>query len=478
LTSSALLVCGTSSGSGKSTVVTALCRSLARRGVRVAPFKAQNMSNHSSVTLDGAEIGRAQYAQAQAAGIEPEALMNPVLLKPTGERTAQVVVSGRAVGFTSPLDWGDQARSLLPVALDALATLRSRFDIVVAEGAGSPAELNLLDRDIANLPLALAAGMPALLVADIDRGGVFASVAGTVAVLPPPLRDLLRGVVVNKLRGDPALFCDRGIPELERVSGLPVLGVLPWLDGPLLDEEDGLDLGAALGATTATGAALDIAVIGWPRLANATDFDPFLAEPGVTLRYVRSVADLGRPHLVVLGGTKATVADLGWLRATGLADAVAALADAGRTTVLGICGGLQVLGTEIVDDGVESGTGTVEGLGRLAVRTEFEAEKVVRRTAEGYEIRHGRVVPERLVHESDDGAWLGTTVHGAYDDDERRAGLLARVAGRAGVGWVPSGVRYAEVRRAHHDRLADWLDAAVDVDAVLAIAKDASGPAR
>ena len=440
----------------------------------MAPFKAQNMSNQSSVTLDGAEIGRAQYAQAQAAGVEPEALMNPVLLKPTGERTAQVVVSGRAVGFTSPLEWGDQARSLLPVALDALAALRDRFEVVVAEGAGSPAELNLLDRDIANLPLALAAGMPAILVADIDRGGVFASVAGTVAVLPPELRGLLRGVIVNKLRGDPALFCERGIPELERVSGLPVLGVLPWLEGPLLDEEDGLDLGSALGNGRAPGAVLDVAVVAWPRLANATDLDPFLAEPGVAVRYVRSVADLGRPQLLVLGGTKATVADLGWLRTTGLAAAVEALADAGRTTVLGICGGLQALGSEITDDGVESGSGTVAGLGRLAVHTEFEAEKVVRRTADGYEIRHGRVVPEQLVHESTDGAWVGTSVHGYFDDDDRRVGLLARVAARAGIEWTPSGVRYADVRRAHHDRLADWLDAAVDVEAILAIAKQAS----
>lgn len=479
----AVLVCGTSSGSGKSTVVTALCRSLARRGVRVAPFKAQNMSNQSSVTADGGEIGRAQYAQAQAAGVEPERLMNPVLLKPTGERTAQVVVLGTATGTTTARGWGEQAPTLLPAAVDALATLRSRFDVVVAEGAGSPSELNLLDRDIANLPLAVAAGIPAVLVADIDRGGVFACVAGTMAVLPPALRACLRGVIVNKLRGDPALFTERGVPELERVSGLPVLGVLPWLDGPMLDEEDGLDLGrgsgsgsgfgfgSGFGVASAAGGSpvLDVAVVAWPRIANATDLDPLLAEPGVAVRYVRSAADLGRPHLLVLPGSKATVADLEWLRATGVADAIVTLASLGRTTVLGICAGLQALGTSISDDGIESGHGTVAGLGRLPVRTVFEADKVVRRRPEGYEIRHGRVEPEALLHESADGVWLGTSVHGLLEDDDRRTWLLGRVAARAGVAWSRSSVRFADVRRAHHDRLADWLEADVDVDRLLAL---------
>jgi adenosylcobyric acid synthase len=454
-------------------VVTALCRSLARRGVPVAPFKAQNMSNQSAVTADGAEIGRAQYAQALAAGAEPEAAMNPVLLKPTGERTSQVVVLGRAIGETDAHAWGGQAPSLLPTALAALASLRSRFDVVVAEGAGSPAELNLLDRDIANLPLARAAGLPAVLVADIDRGGVFATVAGTLAVLPPDLRALVAGVVVNRFRGDPTLFAARGRDELERVGGVPVLGVLPWLDGLLLDEEDSLDL-ARSWRGDGGAPVLDVAVVAWPRIANATDLDSLRAEPGVGVRFVRGPHELGSPHLVVLPGTKATVADLGWLRATGLAAAIDALAAGGATTVLGICGGLQVLGTSITDDGVESGAGTVPGLGRLPVRTVFEAEKVVRRTAAGYEIRHGRVLPEALVHESADGTWLGTTVHGLYEDDGCRSALLARVAARSGVDWSPSGIRFAEVRRAHHDRLADWLEAGADVEALLALAERAA----
>ncbi|MBA2498057.1 MAG: cobyric acid synthase [Acidimicrobiia bacterium] len=452
---SGLLVCGTSSGAGKSTVVTALCRSLARRGVRVAPFKAQNMSNQSAVTADGAEIGRAQYAQAQAAGVEPEAAMNPVLLKPTGERTAQVVIGGRAVGTTDATGW----RPDIGVALDAVATLADRFDIVIAEGAGSCAELNLLARDIANLPLAHAAGWPALLVADIDRGGVYASVAGTLAVLPPELRACLRAVVVNKLRGDPAVFDT----ALLAAVGLPVLGVLPWLDGRLPDEEDSLDLRLA---SAPAGATLDVVVIRWPRIANATDLEPLLAEPGVAVREVVTAAQLGCPHLVVLPGTKATVADLAWLRATGLAAAVASAGGA----VLGICGGLQVLGRWIDDAGVESGAGRTAGLGLLDLTTTFHPDKLVRRhPGGGYELRHGRLDPEGDWFESADGRVWGTPVHGRFDDDRWRAALLGRLAQRVGVGWTPSGRSWDEHRRTHHDRLADWLEAAVDVDALVAM---------
>jgi adenosylcobyric acid synthase len=456
-----ILLCGTSSGAGKSTVVTALCRSLARRGVRVAPFKAQNMSNQSAVTPDGHEIGRAQYAQAQAAGMVPTWEVNPVLLKPTGERHAQVVLRGVAAGSTDAAGWQPD----LDVALDALRSLGARYEVVVAEGAGSCAELNLLGRDIANLPLAAAAGLPAVLVADIDRGGVYAAVAGTMAVLPPDLRSCLRGVVVNKLRGDPAVF-DRAL--LERAGGLPVLGVLGWLDGRLPDEEDSLDLSLA---SAPAGAVLDIAVVAWPRLANATDVEPLLAEPGVAVRAVSSPAQLGAPHLVVLPGTKATVADLGWLRASGLAAAIEGL-DRRRTTVLGICGGLQALGAGIVDDGIETDTGptAVTGLGRLDVSTRFEPDKLLAAHPDGtYEIRHGRLTPEAPWHESADGSVWGTPRHGVLDDDDRRHELLGRVAGRARVAWKPGGLRWAEHRRAHHDRLADWLEASVDVGSLVEV---------
>jgi adenosylcobyric acid synthase len=460
-----ILVCGTSSGAGKSTVVTALCRALARRGIRVAPFKAQNMSNQSAVTAGGAEIGRAQFSQAEAAGVEPHVSMNPVLLKPTGERHSQVVVLGRSAGTTDAAGW----RPDLGVALDALRSLEARFDLVIAEGAGSCAELNLLPRDISNLPLAAAAGLPALLVADVDRGGVYASVAGTVGVLPPDLRSWLRGVVVNKLRGDPTVF-DTSL--LAEASGLPVLGVLPWLDGRLPDEEDGLDLSLA---SSPAAAVLDVAVVGWPRLANATDLEPLLAEPGVAVRVVRTASQLGRPHLVVLPGTKATVADLRWLHTVGLATAIAAT-DPARTTVLGICGGLQALGRWIDDDGIESGEGRVDGLGLLDVTTTFVPDKLVRRhPGGGYEIRHGRLDPEHDWFESADGSVWGTPVHGRFADDDWRSVALGRVADRAGVCWGPSRLSWTHHRRAHHDRLADWLEATVDLDAVLELVASASG---
>lgn len=413
------------------------------------------MSNQAAVAVDGGEIGRAQYAQAEAAGVEPEVAMNPVLLKPTGERTAQVVVLGRAVGTTDAAGW----RPPLDVALDALASLRERFDVVIAEGAGSCAELNLLDRDIANLPLAAAAGLPALLVADIDRGGVYASVAGTLAVLPPELRAWLRAAIVNKLRGDRAVFDS----ALLASAGLPVLGVLPWLEGRLPDEEDSLDLSTA---SAPPRASLDVAVIRWPRIANATDIEPLLAEPGVAVRGVRTAAQLGQPHLVVLPGTKATVADLAWLRTTGLADAI----PASDAVVLGICGGLQALGRWIDDDGVESGAGRVLGLGLLDVTTTFLPDKIVRRHRRGgYELRHGHLDPEGEWFESADGRVWGSPVHGLLDDDDRRAALLGRVSSRARVPWSPSGLDWRASRRQHHDRLADWLGSAVDVEALVAM---------
>jgi len=469
----AVLVCGTSSGAGKSLVVTGLCRLLARDGVRVAPFKAQNMSNQSAVTRDGGEIGRAQWAQATAAGVEPEVVMNPVLLKPDGDATSQVVVAGRVAGRTTAHGWGEQAPSLLPVALDALADLRRRFDVVVAEGAGAAAETNLLDRDIVNLPLAAAAGLPAVLVADIERGGMFASVAGTFAVLPDELRSCLRGVIVNRFRGDRALLAD-GIVDLEARTGVPVLGVLPRLagvsvDAISIDAEDALDLALAGAAT----GPLDVAVVRLPHIANATDVEPLQIEPSVSVRFVSHPAALGRPHLVVLPGTKATVADLAWLRATGLDRAIA---DSGAT-VLGICGGYQMLGRHI-DDDVESAAGRVEGLGYLPHSTMFATEKVVRRrragarghTVDGYEIHHGVVDgPTGWLAHSNDGRWWGTSGHGLFEHDGFRHDFLALVAERAGVPYDPGTQSWAGVRREQHDRIADALLAHLDLERLRAI---------
>ena len=309
----ALMVCGTSSDAGKSTLTTGLCRLLARRGVAVAPFKGQNMSLNAMVTKEGGEIGRAQWVQAVAAGAEPEVAMNPVLLKPMGERSSQVVVLGRSVGVREAAPYQDFKQALVDVVDGSLASLRTRFDVVVCEGAGSPAEINLLDHDIVNLGLAARAGLPAVLVGDIERGGVFAHLFGTVAILPDELARAIGGFVINRFRGDPALLSD-GPAQLEARTGVPTLGVLPFIDGLEFDAEDSLARSRVSTAAPAAGGALDVAALLMPRLSNFTDLDPLVAEPGVHVRWVARPEDLGRPDLVVLPGTRATVSDLASLR--------------------------------------------------------------------------------------------------------------------------------------------------------------------
>jgi adenosylcobyric acid synthase len=455
------MICGTASDAGKSTVVTGLCRLLSRRGVRVAPFKAQNMALNSMVTADGREIGRAQGVQALAAGVEPDVAMNPILLKPTAERASQVVVRGRPVGVMTAAEYHAAKPQLLRTVLDALGDLRSRFDVVLCEGAGSPAEINLLDHDIVNLRVAAEAGFPALVVTDIDRGGAFAALYGTVALLPDEYRDLVRGFVINKFRGDPALLFD-GTDDLERRTGVPTLGVLPMLapDVVALDAEDSLALdGPRPRARPPVADALDIAVVRFPYASNITDVDALAIEPGVSVRLVRTPAELGRPDLVVLPGTKATVADLSWLRSAGFPEAIRA-SDA---DVLGICGGYQMLG-EKIDDPVESNAGVVPGLGWLAARTVFEPEKVVRRVGTtGYEIHHGRVVGDDT---SPDGRVRGTTVHGVFEEDATRRRFLTDLAHRRGKRFVPAGVSFAAARVARFDAVADALEANVDIAAI------------
>jgi adenosylcobyric acid synthase len=454
----ALMVAGATSDAGKSTIVAGLCRALARRGVRVAPFKAQNMSLSSAVTWDGAEIGRAQAFQALAAGLEPEAIMNPILLKPTSDRRSQVIVLGEAVAELDAGEYGARAPALLPMVLDALDELRDEFDVVLLEGAGGAAEINLLERDLVNLPLAHAAAVPAIVVGDIERGGVFASLFGTHALVPDELRAHIRGFVINKLRGDPALLGD-GPRMLEERTGVPVLGVLPHDSGLRVDEEDSL----ALDREWATeGDGLDVAVVRFPFLSNVTDLDPLRVEPGVRVRLVTHAGDLGNPDLVVLPGTKSTVADLAWLRAAGLDDAIRD----SSATVLGICGGYQMMGTRIVDE-VESHAGAADGLGWLDVETEFRPEKVVRRRAHGYEIHHGVVSDDALLH--DEGRMLGTSLHGFFDDDGLRHAFLGDVRDEL---WE-SDVCFADVREAQADALADLVEAHLDLDAVLAIIESA-----
>jgi adenosylcobyric acid synthase len=463
----ALMVCGTSSDAGKSVLVAGLARSLSRRGVSVAPFKAQNMSLNSAVTVDGAEIGRAQALQAAAAGVEPEAAMNPILLKPTGERSSQVIVLGRAQGTIEAAAYRDEIPRLWDVVLDSLAGLRARFDVVLLEGAGGAAEINLFDRDLVNLPLVHRAGVPALLVGDIERGGVFASVFGSIALLPAELRATIRGFVINKMRGDPALL-GTGPAQITSRTGVPCLGVVPWLDGVAIDAEGSL----ALERHVRGDGAFDVAVVRLPCISNFTDFDPLAAEPDVSVRYVHRPGQLGRPNLILVPGTKATVSDLAWLRDSGVATAV----ERCDAPVLGICGGEQLMGERIVDD-LESGAGEVSGLGWLAVDTEFAHEKVVRRASgsalgasvHGYEIRHGRTTASRpwlrlegaeAGSSSADGRFRGTALHGLFESDAFRAAFLADLGGPA------SRVSFEALRQGMLDRLADHLDAHLDMAAL------------
>ncbi|MDP5184069.1 cobyric acid synthase [Blastococcus sp. BMG 814] len=480
--SGALLVAGTTSDAGKSVVTAGICRWLVREGVSVAPFKAQNMSNNSVVTPDGAEIGRAQVMQAAAARVEPEAAMNPVLLKPGGENSSQVVVLGRPVADVTALSYRPMKAALLEQVLSSLAELRARFDVVVCEGAGSPTEINLRADDIANMGLATAADLPVVVVGDIDRGGVFAALHGTVALMPPADQRLVAGFLVNKFRGDVRLL-HPGLDQLTALTGRPALGVLPWVGGLEMDGEDSLDVPvAASGAPPVGDDVLRVSVARLPRLSNFTDLDALAAEPGVLVRYATRPEELADADLVVLPGSRATVADLSWLRATGLADAVLRRAAEG-TPVLGVCGGHQMLARTITDE-VESRAGTVAGLGLLPADVRFAPEKTLARpvgsalgeTVHGYEIHHGVVTvdwssdaPPALpfLDGARAGAVFGTTWHGALENDGFRRAFLTEVARITGRRFVPaSATEFAAVREARLDRLGDLVAEHADTDAL------------
>ena len=476
--SGALLVAGTTSDAGKSIVTAGICRWLAREGVSVAPFKAQNMSNNSMVTVDGAEIGRAQVMQAAAARVEPEAAMNPVLLKPGGENSSQVVVLGRPVAEVTALSYRPMKAALLEQVLACLADLRSRFDVVICEGAGSPTEINLRADDIANMGLATSADLPVLVVGDIDRGGLFPALYGTVALMPPADQRLVAGFLVNKFRGDVRLL-EPGLVELARLTGRPTLGVLPWLGGLALDVEDSLGVPARDGSAAAPHGedVLRVTVARLPRLSNFTDVDALAAEPGVLVRYATRAEELADADLVVLPGTRATVADLAWLRETGLAEAVGRHAAAGRP-VLGVCGGHQMLARTITDD-VESGAGTVPGLGLLPTDVRFAREKTLGRPlgtalghpVRGYEIHHGVVAVDDSAEPFLDGARagsvFGTTWHGALENDAFRRAFLAEVAGLAGRRFLAApDTDFAAVRETRLDRLGDLVAEHADTDAL------------
>ncbi|MEU6854794.1 cobyric acid synthase [Actinacidiphila alni] len=488
-----LLVAGTTSDAGKSVVTAGICRWLARRGVRVAPFKGQNMSLNSFVTREGAEIGRAQAMQAQAAGVEPTALMNPVLLKPGGDRSSQVIVLGKAVGELSARGYhGGRQADLLATVTDCLEQLRTRYDAVICEGAGSPAEINLRRTDIVNMGVARAAHLPVVVVGDIDRGGVFASFFGTTALLAPQDQALVAGYLVNKFRGDVSLL-QPGLDMLHGLTGRPTLGVLPYAHGLGIDEEDGLRVslrGTVRESVVAPPHGEDllrVAVAAVPLMSNFTDVDALAAEPGVVVRFVDRPEELADADLVVLPGTRGTVRALEWLRERGLADAIACRAAEGRP-LLGICGGFQMLAEHIEDD-VESRAGSVPGLGLLPVRVRFAAAKTLARPTgtaygepvEGYEIHHG--VAE--VHGGDEefldgcrvGAVWGTHWHGSLESDGFRRAFLRRVAAAAGRRFVPApDTVFAALREEQADRLGDLIEEHADTAALLRLIEQGPPP--
>lgn len=475
---------GTTSDAGKSVVTTGLCRAFARRGVRVAPYKAQNMSNNSMVCEGpdgrGAEIGRAQWVQALAARATPEVAMNPVLLKPGGDRRSHVVVNGRPAGTIDSKSWVSGRTHLRDAAWAAYDDLASRYDVVVAEGAGSPAEINLRSSDFVNMGLARHAGLPVVVVGDIDRGGVFASLYGTVALLEAADQALVAGFVINKFRGDEQLLRP-AIDELRSLTGRPTYGVLPWHPDLWLDSEDALDL-AGRRAPVDT-ARLRVGVVRLPRISNFTDVDALGLEPAVDVRFVSDPLAASDLDLLVLPGTRSTLADLAWLRGRGLDRVVLEHAAAGRP-VLGICGGFQMLGRRIEDpDGVEGEAGaTADGLGLLDVSTVFGVEKVLRlptgralgAEGGGYEIHHGRVSRgpgvEEFLGGARQGGVFGTMWHGGLEHDDLRTAFLAAVAECVGVAWQPSGACFTDAREARLELLADLLEEHLDVEALLELA--------
>ncbi len=485
-----IMVQGTMSGAGKSLLCTALCRIFRQDGLRVAPFKSQNMALNSGVTRDGLEMGRAQIAQAEAAGQEPDVRMNPILLKPSSDVGSQIIVNGVARGNMSASEYFAYKKQLVPEILAAYESLAAENDVIVIEGAGSPAEINLRENDIVNMGLAELLNAPVLLAGDIDRGGVFAQLYGTVALLAPEERARVRGLLINKFRGDVALLRP-GLRQLEALTDVPVLGVVPFLN-VRIDDEDSL---APCLDERAARRPIDVAVIRLPHIANFTDFSPLEAHPLLGVRYVERAEDLGNPDLLILPGTKSTMDDLLWLRRTGLEAAVLRLAPAG-TPILGICGGYQMLGEEITDAaGLEGSVPSLRGLGLLPCTTAFAPEKTLTRVQahitggpldgaalEGYEIHMGTTEVRgepfcRLTDGRPDGCRsgnvFGTYLHGLFDSGAAVERLADWLCERKGIQKESAA---AEPRQAFRERQYDLLAAgvreALDMDAIYRMMED------
>lgn len=457
------MVVGTMSTSGKSLLVTALCRIYARMGLKVAPFKAQNMSNNAAVCADGSEIGRAQALQALAAGVEPEVTMNPVLIKPEADSCSQVILMGKPWSHLHAKNFYAQKDLLWQAIPPALHDLQQRFDLIIIEGAGSPVELNLKQRDIVNMAIAKLANAPTLLVGDIDRGGIFAQLLGTLWLLEKEEREFVKGFVVNKFRGDISLFKD-GIQLLEEKSQLPVLGTVPFIKDLNLPDEDAASLDSNIdNGNPENNGNVDMAIIKLPHIANFDDFDALIAETGVTLRYVSNCSEIRNPNAIILPGTKSTLSDLQWLKDSGLARKINELAGKG-ISIVGICGGYQMLGLTIEDPlGIESPISKVEGLGLLPIITQFGGDKATYQVSakitagkgwmkalqgecvSGYEIHHGQTFAGKtwltIIERnhsgcsvsdgevSADGRIWGSYLHGLFDNDSFRRTWLKS------IGW-------------------------------------------
>lgn len=479
----AIMIQGTMSNAGKSVLCAGLCRIFKQDGYRVAPFKSQNMALNSFITKEGGEMGRAQVVQAEAAGIDPDTRMNPILLKPTTDVGSQVIVRGKVQGNMRAMEYYRRKREYLPAVLEAYQSLSEDFDIIVIEGAGSPAEINLKQEDLVNMGLAKLVDAPVLLVGDIDRGGVFAQLYGTVALLEPEERARIKGTIVNKFRGDKAIL-EPGLKTLEELCGVPVAGVIPYVHVDI-DDEDSL---TERFDRTTTQKLIDIAVIRVPRISNFTDLSPFERYANVSVRYVEKVADFGRPDLIVLPGTKSTISDLLWLRQCGLEAAIQKAAAAG-TPVFGICGGYQMLGTSVSDpDEVEAaGITQLAGLGLLKMDTVFQGEKVQTQTSgvftgitgllaplngiayTGYEIHMGRSTEAMPPLTGKDNVY-GSYVHGIFDAPGITDCILQVLCERKGVDF--SALRsfdIQEYKERQYDLLADAVRSGLDMELVYRI---------
>ncbi len=494
-----IMVQGTASHVGKSVLVTALCRIFRQDGYRVAPFKAQNMSNNSFVTPDGGELGRAQAVQAEACGVEPQVEMNPILLKPEANHQSQVVLLGKPVGKASAEYFATAKPMLWQNVAQSLDTLRAQYDVVVIEGAGSPAEINLKQNEIVNMRVALHSGAPVLLTGDIDRGGVFASLVGTMEILDQKERDAVHAFIINKFRGDVSLL-EPGLVWLEERTGKPVLGVVPYYRDIEIAEEDSVSLERRELQKSQTDFVIDIAVMGLPHISNFDDFDPLSREPGVRLRYVESRDSLGDPDLIILPGTKTTMADLWWLHERGFAAEIQRQAGAG-TPVIGICGGYQMMGRRILDPhGVESTDPEAEGLQLLPVDTTFAHVKETHRVSgmvsansgllarsggasvEGYEIHMGSSTPVVSATSpfqisgqgrdasgdgamSGDGRALGTYVHGLFNSYSLRRTILEQLAEWKGVELPRTDETGGQLSRdGEYDKLAETVRKSLDMN--------------